>query len=75
MTEKETDLQCRLTKNMIRACKSMVFSTTQSLFKINALDLDCGITGYSVGLAPTLVWAIQEARLHNTLDGRLLQVV
>ena len=48
--------------------------------KIEPLDPQCGITGYSVGLAPTLIWAIREARLHNSakpsmifnlkLDGR-----
>ena len=33
--------------------------------KIEPLDPQYGITGYSVGLAPTLIWAIREAKLHN----------
>ena len=57
---------------MVKACKSMVFLTTQSLVKINALDPDCGITGYSVGLAPALVWAIREARLHDMLSPTMI---
>ena len=66
---------------MIKACKAMVFSTTQSLMKINPLDPGCGITGYSVGLGQAIIWCVQEARLHNEanpsvifdikLDGRL----
>ena len=35
--------------------------------KKEPLDPQCGITGYSVGLAPTLIWAIREARLHNSV--------
>ena len=33
--------------------------------KIEPLDPQYGITGYSVGLAPTLIWVIREAKLHN----------
>lgn len=69
-----------LTKNMIKACKTMVFSLIQSVVKIRALEPESGITGYSVGLTAALIWAIREARLHNStrptmvfnvkLDGR-----
>ena len=58
----------------------MIFSTCKSLMKIEPLDPQCGITGYSVGLAPAIIWAVREARLHNSatptmifnlkLDGR-----
>lgn len=70
LLQKETDLQCLLTKNMIKACKSVVFSTIQSLLKINALHPDCGITGYTVGLA--LIWAIREARLHEAVSSTMI---
>lgn len=72
LSQKETDLQCLLTKNMIKACKSMVFSTTRSLLKINALDPDCGVTGYTVGLKQALVWATREARLHDTVSSTMI---
>ena len=65
---------------MIKACKAMVFSTTKSLMKITAMDPGSGLTGYSVGLGQAIIWAIREARLHNSakpsmifnikLDGR-----
>lgn len=70
--QKETDLQCLLTKNMIKACKSMFFSVTQSLVKLTPLDADCGFTGFTVGLASALVWAIREARIHNKLTSTLI---
>ena len=72
LSQNETDLQCLLTKNMIKACKSMVFSTTRYLLKINALDPDCGVTGYTVGLNQALVWAIREARLHETVSSTMI---
>jgi len=40
--------------------------------KIEPLDPQCGITGYSVGLAPTLIWAIREARLHNSANPSMI---
>ena len=78
-------MQCLLTKNMIKAYRTTVFSIIQSVVDIKALDPKSGITGYSVGLAPALIWLICEARLHNgtrrtmvfnvKLDGRpFLQV-
>jgi len=65
LTKEDGDLQCLLTKNMIKACKSVIFSAVRSLIKIEPLDPQYRITGYSVGLAPTLIWAIREAKLHN----------
>ena len=65
---------------MMKACKAMVLSRTQSVMRITALDPGCGITGYSVDLGQGIIWGIREARLHNTatlsmifnikLDGR-----
>jgi len=40
--------------------------------KIEPLDPHYGITGYSVGLAPTLIWAIREARLHNSANPSMI---
>ena len=45
--KRDGDLQCLVTKNMIKAYKEMVFFTTQSLMKINPLDPGCVITGCS----------------------------
>ena len=45
-----------------------MFSTTQSVIKISALDPECGIIGYSVGLGQAIIWAIREARLHNAAE-------
>lgn len=72
LTKKDGDLQCLLTKNMIKACKTVIFSTVRSLMKIEPLDPHYGITGYSVGLAPTLIWAIREARLHNSANPSMI---
>ena len=43
----------------------MVFSRTQSVMRISALDPGCGITGYAVDLGQGIIWGIREARLHN----------
>ena len=57
---------------MIKACKAMVFSTTQSLMKISPLDPGCGITGYSVGLGQAIIWGVREARLHNAANPSMI---
>ena len=55
---------------MIKACRSMVFSTTQSVIKISALDPECGVIGYSVGLGQAIT--IREARLHNAAEPSMI---
>ena len=49
-----------------------MFSTTQSVIKISALDPECGIIGYTVGLGQAIIWAIREARLHNAAEPSMI---
>ena len=72
LIKRDEDLNCLLTKNMIKACKSMVFSVVQSILKILPLDPKSGIPGYSVGLGPALAWAIREANLHQAARPTML---
>jgi hypothetical protein len=46
LQKKSQDLQCLLTKNMVKACKSMIFDTVQGLINIESIEAE--FFGYSV---------------------------
>ncbi|KXJ24110.1 hypothetical protein AC249_AIPGENE10822 [Exaiptasia diaphana] len=56
---------------MMKSCRSMVFSTTQTLLRIESvINNEIDLTGYGVGLPKALIWA-REARLHNSAQSSI----
>ena len=69
--QKSIDAQVLLTKNMIKANKEMTFAIVSKAFGIQPL-LQEHLSGYRADLSQVLVWAIREARLHQSVSDTLV---
>ncbi|KAK3697273.1 hypothetical protein QZH41_000324 [Actinostola sp. cb2023] len=72
--KRSTDTPVLLTKNEMKALKSMVFSISRKLFQIERLDSEFDAVG--VNLQSVLVWAIREHHLMshgNSADSEVIE--
>jgi len=60
--QRNTDTPLLLTKNQVKAIKSMVFEVTKEMFHIKKIEV-ADFDAWSVDLSMVLVWAIREQRV------------
>ena len=68
--QKSADIGIFLSKNNIKAIRSLVFQITEELMDIRTIP-DADIPGYQVSLSSIVVWLARQLQLHGKLENHL----
>ena len=71
MFQRKSDTPLLVTKNQIKAIKSLVFKVVKDMYNVRRLDTT--FDAYGVDLTMVIIWAIREQNLHEVDFGQFAE--